>query len=365
MQKIKVGISHGDINGIGYEVILKTFANEDIFQLCTPVLYGSPKVAAYYRKFVEDAPNFVVIDRPEKAKEGHLNIVDCFGDKELKIETGKPSQEAGEAAFNALEKAVDDLKVQKIDVLVTAPINKNTIQQENFKFPGHTEYIENKAGDGNQSLMILMNEMLRVALVTNHIPISQISQKISKNIIETKLNILNESLKVDFAIDNPRIAVLSLNPHCGDNGLIGTEEQDIIIPAIQDSFKKGIRCFGPYPADGFFGSGNYSKFDAILAMYHDQGLAPFKALAMGDGVNYTAGLPVVRTSPAHGTAYDIAGQSIADESSFRQAIFTAIDIYRNREQYDIAYEKPLRKQYYEKKDDSDKLKLDQVTEEDI
>lgn len=365
MQKIKVGISQGDVNGVGYEVILKTFANEDMFQLCVPVLFGSPKVMAYYKKSIEGAPNFNVIDRPEKARDNQLNIVDCLGDKEIKIEPGKASEESGSAAFAALQAAVDALKNQQIDVLVTAPINKNTIQRDGFHFPGHTEYIEKTAGDGNHSLMILMNDRIRVALVTTHVPVAQIAQKITKHIIEAKLKILDEALKMDMAIDNPRIAVLSLNPHCGDNGLIGTEEQDIIIPAIQDSFKKGIRCFGPYAVDGFFGSGNYAKFDAILAMYHDQGLAPFKALSMDDGVNYTAGLPVIRTSPAHGTAYDIAGKNIADESSFRQAIYAAIDIYRNRERYDEAYANPLKKQYYEKRDDSDKLKLDQVTEEDI
>lgn len=364
MQKIKVGISQGDVNGVGYEVILKTFANDEMLQLCTPVLFGSPKVAAYYKKAIEGAPGFNVVDRPERARDNQLNIVDCFGDTEIKIEPGKPSEEAGSAAYKSLEAAVRALGEQKIDVLVTAPINKNTIQRDNFRFPGHTEYIEKQVGEGNHSLMILMNDMMRVALVTTHVPVSQIAHKITKQNVEAKLRILNDALKQDFAIDNPRIAVLSLNPHCGDNGVIGSEEQDVIIPAIEDSFKRGIRCFGPYAADGFFGSGNFAKFDAILAMYHDQGLAPFKALAMEDGVNYTAGLPVIRTSPAHGTAYDIAGKGIADESSFRQAIFAAIDIYRNRMRYDEAYANPLKKQYYEKKDDSDKLKLDQVIEED-
>lgn len=364
MQKIKVGISQGDINGVGYEVILKTFASEEMLSLCTPVIFGSPKVAVYYRKSVENAPNFNVVDRPEKACDGQLNIVDCQGDTEVKIEPGTPTPEAGSAAFKALEAAVSALDNQLIDVLVTAPINKNTIQNDKFHFPGHTEYIEQKAGGGQRALMILMNESLRVALVTTHVPVSEIAQKITKQNIEAKLNILDDTLKRDFAIDNPRIAVLSLNPHCGDNGVIGNEELDVIIPAIQDSFKKGIRCFGPYAADGFFGSGNYARFDAILAMYHDQGLAPFKALAMDDGVNYTAGLPVIRTSPAHGTAYDIAGKGVADENSFRQAVYTAIDIFRNRSRYEEAYAHPLKKQYYEKRDDSDKLKLDQVTEDD-
>lgn len=365
MQKIKVGISHGDINGVGYEVILKTFANEDMLSLCTPVLFGSPKVLAYYKKIVGNSPNFNVIAKPELAKDDQLNVIDCFHDKEMKIEPGQPLKEAGEAAFVALEAAVNALKNKQIDVLVTAPINKNTIQREGFNFPGHTEYIEKKAGNGNHSLMILMNNELRVALVTTHLPVAQIAQKINKQAIDSKLTILNNTLKKDFAIDNPRIAVLALNPHCGDNGLLGNEEKNIIEPAIDEAFKKGIRCFGPYAADGFFGAGTYKKFDAILAMYHDQGLAPFKALAMEDGVNYTAGLPVVRTSPAHGTAYDIAGKNIADPNSFRQAVFAAIDICRNRERFNQANANPLKKQYYDKKDDSDKLKLDQVTEEDV
>lgn len=365
MDKIKVGITHGDINGIGYEVVLKTFQNDDMFGICTPILYGSPKVATYHKKAIENQVNFVVKESASEIEDGVLNIVNCFGDSELKVEFSKATPEAGKAAFIALERSLEDLKHGLIDVLVTAPINKNTIQSEKFHFPGHTEYIEQKTGHGNKALMILMSDNLRIALVTTHLPVSKIAENITKELIEEKLQILDLSLKRDFALDNPRIAVLSLNPHCGDRGLLGTEEQDIIIPAINEMMQKGIKCFGPYPADGFFGSGNYKMFDATLAMYHDQGLAPFKALAMDEGVNYTAGLPVVRTSPAHGTAYDIAGQNIADESSFRNAIYSALDIFRNRIQYDNCHAHPLHKQYYEKRDDSDKLKLDQITEEEI
>ena len=361
--KIKIGITQGDINGVGYEVILKTFANEEMFSLCTPVIYGSPKVAIYHRNAIESQTNFSVINSAAEAHDGQLNLVNCFGEDEIKIDFGKPSAEAGNAAFMALERALAEMKEGLIDALVTAPINKKTIQQDGFHFPGHTEYIEKKMGEGKQALMILMNDHLRVALVTTHLPVSQIAANITKERVEEKLQILNESLKRDFAIDNPRIAVLALNPHCGDNGLIGNEEQDILQPVVTNCFKHGIRCFGPYAADGFFGSGNYQHFDAVLAMYHDQGLAPFKALCMGDGVNYTAGLPIVRTSPDHGTAYDIAGKNEADESSFRQAVYTALDVYRHRLDYDKAHAHPLRKQYYEKRDDSDKLKLDQVTEE--
>jgi len=259
----------------------------------------------------------------------------------------------------ALEKALEDYQEGLIDVLVTAPINKHTIQSDSFNFPGHTEYIEEKAGEGNKALMILLKGDFRMALATGHIPVRDIASTLTKELIVEKLEIFHRSLKQDFGIDSPRIAVLSLNPHAGDNGLIGDEERNIIKPAIDEMVNKGMHCFGPYPADGFMGSGNYSHFDGILAMYHDQGLAPFKALAMDEGVNYTAGLPIVRTSPAHGTAYDIVGQGIAEESSFRQAIYTAMDVYRNRLVEKEIHARPLRRQYYEKRDDSDFLKLNQ------
>lgn len=246
------------------------------------------------------------------------------------------------------------------DVLVTAPINKHTIQSDTFHFPGHTEYIEQRVGEGQKALMILLKNDFRVALVTGHLPVSEIAHELSKELIQEKMAIFHRSLKYDFGIDSPRIAVFSLNPHAGDNGLLGKEEQNIIIPAIKEMTAKGIQCFGPYPADGFMGSGNYTHFDGILAMYHDQGLAPFKALAMDEGVNFTAGLPIVRTSPAHGTAYDIAGKGIASEDSFRQAVYVAIDVFRNRCMEREISARPLRKQYYEKRDDSDKLKLDSV-----
>jgi 4-hydroxythreonine-4-phosphate dehydrogenase len=365
MQKIKVAITHGDINGVGYEVILKTFSNPEMLGLCTPVIYGSPKVAIYHRNAIGLQENFNVVNSAKDARDNQINLVNCFGEEEIKIEFGKATPEGGKAAYVSLETALKDIAAGFVDVLVTAPINKNTIQRDGFHFPGHTEYIEQKLGKGQKALMILMNENIRVALVTTHVPVAKIAQSITQPLLEEKLQILNQSLKRDFSIDNPRIAVLSLNPHCGDDGLIGEEEKTIINPVVENCFKQGIRCFGPYAADGFFGSGNYKHFDAILAMYHDQGLAPFKALAMDDGVNYTAGLPVVRTSPAHGTAYDIAGKNEANEASFRQAVYTAIDVFRNRAKYDEAYGNPLRKQYYEKRDDSDKLKLDQVTEDDI
>ena len=357
-RRIRVGITHGDINGIGYEVILKSFSDATMLELCTPVIYGSPKVAAYHRKALDLSTNFAIVTSTDEVEDNRVNILNCVDD-ELKVELSKPTAEAGKAALAALEKALSDYEEGLIDVLVTAPINKHTIQSDAFHFPGHTEYIEEKAGEGKKALMILLRGDFRMALATGHIPVREIASTLTKELIMEKLNIFHRSLKQDFGIDSPRIAVLALNPHAGDNGLIGTEESEIIIPAINEMMDKGIQCFGPYPADGFMGSGNYCHFDGVLAMYHDQGLAPFKALAMDEGVNFTAGLPIVRTSPAHGTAYDIAGQGIAEESSFRQAIYTAIDVYRNRLVEKEIRMRPLRKQYYDKRDDSDFLKLNQ------
>ena len=357
-RKIRVGITHGDINGIGYEVILKTFSDAAMMELCTPIVYGSPKVATYHRKAMDIPTNFCIIGTAKEAQGDRLNILNCTDD-ELKVELTKPTAEAGKAALDALEKALQDYREGLIDVLVTAPINKHTIQSDSFHFPGHTEYIEERVGEDQKALMILMKGDFRVALVTGHIPVKDIATTITKDLIKEKLTIFHRSLKQDFSIDSPRIAVFSLNPHAGDNGVIGTEEREVIMPAIKEMVANGVQCFGPYPADGFMGSGNYSYFDGILAMYHDQGLAPFKTMAMDEGVNYTAGLPIVRTSPAHGTAYDIAGQGIASESSFRQAIYTALDVYRSRLVDKAIHARPLRKLYHEKHDDSHTLRLDQ------
>lgn len=362
--KIRIGITQGDINGVGYEVILKTFAEPAMLELCTPIVYGSPKVAAYHRKSLDLPTNFSIVESAEDAAPDRLSIVNC-NDDEVKVEFANPTLEAGHAALAALEKAVEEYKKGLIDVIVTAPINKHTIQSKDFHFPGHTEYIEQTLGEGEKALMILMKNDLRVALVTGHIPVSKIASVLNKELIKEKLRIFHRSLKLDFDIEIPRIAVLSLNPHAGDEGLLGTEEQDIIIPAMKEAGEEDILCFGPFPVDGFMGAGGFSHFDGILAMYHDQGLAPFKALAMDEGVNFTAGLPVVRTSPAHGTAYDIAGKGVASEDSFRQAIYVAIDVYRNRQRDLQARSNPLRKLYYEKRDDSDKLKLDSTTEAEL
>ena len=355
-KKIRVAITQGDTNGVGCEVILKTFADPAMFEICTPIVYGSPKVIAYHKKALNIDTNYSIINRVEEARDGRLNVLTCF-DEEVKIELGQPSEEAGKAAFKALDRAMADYQAGLYDVLVTAPINKATIQSPNFHFPGHTEYIESKAGNGDKALMILMNENLRVALVTTHLPIKDISKAITKEAIIEKAVIFQKSLKRDFRISSPRIAVLSLNPHAGDNGLLGTEEKEVIVPAIEELEKQGVQAFGPYAADGFFGSNTYDYFDGVLAMYHDQGLAPFKTIALDSGVKYTAGLPIIRTSPDHGTAYDIAGQGKADENSFRQAIYTAIDVFRNRQNYDEPLQNPLPKLFHEKRDDSEKVRF--------
>ena len=355
-RKIRVAITQGDTNGVGYEVILKVFSDPAMLELCTPIIYGSAKIAAYHKKVLNLETNFNIIQSAEEARNNKVNLLSCFED-EVKIELGQPSEEAGQAAFKALDKAMADYRSGLYDVLVTAPINKATIQSPGFHFPGHTEYIETSVGEGQKALMILMNDQLRVALVTTHLPIKDVAQAITKSAIVEKATIFHQSLKRDFRINNPRIAVLALNPHAGDNGLLGAEEQDIIAPAIEELAGKGIQAFGPYPADGFFGAGSYQYFDGVLAMYHDQGLAPFKTIALDNGVNYTAGLPIIRTSPDHGTAYDIAGQDKADENSMRQAIYTAIDVFRNRQYYDEPLQNPLPKLFHEKREDGEKARF--------
>ena len=330
MSNIKIGITQGDINGISYEVILKTLEDNRISELCTPIVYGSPKVAAYHRKMLNLNVNLNIINKAEEAQEKKPNIINCCNE-EIKVEVGTSTTQAGEAAFKALERATKDLKEGKIDVLVTAPINKNNIQSENFSFPGHTEYLENLFGNKGDALMILANDSLRVAVATGHVPISKVSESLTKENILTKIKQFNKSLIEDFGIFKPRIAVLGLNPHAGDKGVIGKEEEEIIAPAVKEALDEGIICFGPLPADGFFGANGQAHYDGILAMYHDQGLIPFKTIAMDNGVNFTAGLSVVRTSPDHGTAYDLAGQNMASENSFRQALYMAIDVYKNRQ----------------------------------
>lgn len=355
-KKIRIAITHGDTNGIGYEVIFKTFSEPAILEMCIPIIYGSPKIAAYHRNALGMDANFTIINKAEDAMEDRINLIAAF-DEEIKVELGHPSKDAGAASLKALERAVHDYREGLFDALVTAPINKNNIQGDGFDFCGHTEYIEERLGEGNKPLMILFENRLRVALLTTHLPVKDIATAVTKELIKEKATIFFNSLKRDFRIDNPRIAVLGLNPHSGDNGLLGNEENDVIIPAIEELAAEGVNVFGPYAADGFFGSGNYNAFDGVLAMYHDQGLAPFKALSTGCSVNYTAGLPVVRTSPGHGTAYEIAGKGVADETSFRNAVYAAIDILRNRKNYDEPLKNPLKKLYHERRDDSDKVRF--------
>ncbi len=355
--RIKVGITHGDFNGIGYEVILKALDDNRIFELCTPIIYGSAKIAAFYRKGMElQGSQPVQIQDPSQARKDACNIINVIG-QEAHIEPGASTKEAGEAAFAALERAVADLRSGAIDVLVTAPINKHNTQSELFSFPGHTEYLEASIGDGARSLMVLFNERLRVALVTTHLPIAKVAGEITTEKILEKLELFNKSLIQDFGIVKPRIAVLALNPHSGEGGMLGSEENDVIAPAIGQAVAKKILAFGPYAADGFFGNGMYSKFDGVLAMYHDQGLAPFKTIAMESGVNFTAGLPYVRTSPDHGTGYDIAGKNLASEESMRNAIYAAIDVFRSRATHADMTANPLRKQYHEKGRDNVVLDL--------
>lgn len=356
-KKIRVGITHGDMNGIGYEVIMKALDNPMMTELCTPIVYGSSKALSYHRKAL-DLPNvnFNMVPRAEDATDGVNNLVEVINE-EVKIELGTPTESAGKAALTALKRAADDLRNGIVNVLVTAPINKDTIQSDEFHFPGHTEYLESRIGEGNKALMILCNDELRVALVSTHLPIAKVPEAVTKEAITEKLAIFNESLTKDFGIIKPRIAVLALNPHAGENGMLGTEEKEIIVPAIEEAYGNKILAFGPYAADGFFGSEQHKRFDGVLAMYHDQGLAPFKTIAMEDGVNFTAGLPYVRTSPDHGTGYDIAGSNQANEASLRAAIYKAIDIFRCRNRYYEMRTNPLRRQYFDKSGDKEVLDL--------
>lgn len=351
MKKIRIGITHGDTNGVGYEVILKAFEDPTMLELCTPIIYGSPKIATFHRKAMNLPTNFLTVESADKAQDGHLNLVEVI-QGEVKVEFGQPTPEAGQAALQSLEAAVEDYKAGLVDVLVTAPINKYSIQSEDFHFCGHTEYLEDRLGDGHKSMMILMNEDVRVALLTTHLPLAEVAASVTEENVAAKLQAIHQTMQRDLGVSAPRIAVLSLNPHAGDKGLLGKEEQEIIMPAMQQAGRKGVTSFGPFASDGFFGSRTYRHYDAILAMYHDQGLAPFKTLSMDAGVNFTAGLPVVRTSPDHGTAYDIAGQGVASPQSFIQAVYAAIDIYRNRMAYDEAHAHPLEKLYVDKKEDN-------------
>lgn len=325
-----IGITQGDINGISYEVIIKSLSDNRIMELCTPVVYGLSKVASYHKKYMELPDfSFQFTKTAEQLSTKRPNLINLY-EEEVKLDLGTSTKIAGQMSERSLYAAGRDLKNKLIDAIVTAPVNMNNIQSDKFKFAGHTEFFEHYfGGKEHPAMMLLVAEGIRIGLVTNHLPMSALNGEITTEKVLQKLEILNQSLKQDFAISNPTIAVLALNPHTGDDGLFGKEEIEAIQPAINQAFHNGINAFGPFPADGFFAAGTYRKFDAVLAMYHDQGMIPFKLLGK-DGVNFTAGLPIVRTSPAHGTAYDIAGKNIADAQSMRNAIYLALDILRNR-----------------------------------
>ena len=348
-RKIRVAITHGDTNGIGYELIFKTFAEPEMLELCTPIIYGSPKIAAYHRKAMNIQANFSIINRAEDAQDGRVNLLTCFDD-DVKVEIGTPTKESGEAALKALDRAMTDFRSQLYDVLVACPVDNTNMSADNYSYKNLKEYSETSIGDGAKGIKIMINETLRIALATDGLAIKDIPANLTEERLVAKIKALHASMQRDFRISNPRIAVLALNPHAGDCGVLGHEESDIILPVIKSLSDAGMPCYGPYAADGFFGAGLYRHFDGILAMYHDQGLAPFKALSMSGGVNFTANLPIVRTSPDHGTAYDIAGKGIAQADSFRQAIYTAIDVYRNRVSYDECHVNPLPKLYQDRKE---------------
>lgn len=337
----RVAISHGDINGIGYEVILKTFSDARMYEFCTPVLYGSSNVASYHKKLLslhQDVA-FNVVRSAAEAAERKLNIVNLTSE-EVKIDLGKSTEVAGALSRGALNRACEDLRQNQVDVLVTAPINKKNIQAPGFDFPGHTEYLSHQFGCS--SLMMMVCDRIRIGIVTNHLALRDVPEALTHNLLFDKMMLMNESLKRDFGIPMPKIAVLALDPHAGDNGVIGDFDMKVVKPVIDEVQGKGVLAYGPFPSDGFFGSSNFNHFDGVLALYHDQGLIPFKLMSFTEGVNFTAGLPYVRTSPAHGTAYDIAGHDKASEQSFRSAVYLACNILRNRREYDELTANPLK-----------------------
>lgn len=340
-QKVKLGITQGDYNGVSYEVILKTFSDARMMDHCTPILYGNAKLAAYHKKLLPPsyhAMEFTVIAKADQAADRQFNIIDLT-DKELKIDIGLSTELAGEQSRLALERACKDLKSGAIDVLVTAPVNKKNIQSDSFVFPGHTEYLSQQFGA--ESLMMMCTDRIRIGIVTNHLALREVPDAITAEVLMRKIHIMHDSLVRDFGIPMPKIAVLALDPHAGDFGVIGNQDMEVVKPAIDEAYKEGILVYGPYPSDGFFGSAEFNHFDGVLALYHDQGLIPFKLMSFTSGVNYTAGLPIIRTSPAHGTGYDIAGKDKASEQSFRNAVYLALDILDHRKEYDELTQDPL------------------------
>ncbi len=338
--KLKLGISIGDLNGIGGEIVLKTFDDSRILDFCTPVIFASVKTLSFLKKHFNLSLNFQGIEKASEAIDGKINIVNVWKEN-VPINFGAEDPEIGNYAFKSLEAATVALKNDEIDVLVTAPINKNTIQSERFQFPGHTDYLAKELN--GESLMFMISDNLKVGLLTDHVPLKDIAGKITPELIEKKIAIIKKTLQQDFRIRKPKIAVLGINPHSGDNGLIGKEDEDVLKPTLQKLREKGTLVYGPYAADSFFGSKNHESFDAVVASYHDQGLIPFKTLSFGEGVNFTAGLSKVRTSPDHGTAFDIAGKDCANINSFKEAVFKAIEIYNTRKEYKKLTENPLKK----------------------
>lgn len=339
-EKVIVGISVGDLNGIGPEIIIKAYEDNRSLELSTPVIFASGRTMQFFKNHFDSKINFFNIDSPEKVVHGKVNVVNVWKES-VKIEFGKEDKKIGEYAIKSLEAATNALKNGSIDVLVTAPINKHNIQSEKFNFPGHTDYLA-KALNG-KSLMFMVADDLRVGLLTDHVPLKDAVNHINEDLIREKIATVSKSLKQDFGISKPRIAVLAINPHAGDNGVIGKEDDIVLRPTLEKIREEGTLVYGPYSADSFFGSNNYKSFDAVIASYHDQGLIPFKTIAFGGGVNYTAGLNKIRTSPDHGTAYEIAGKGKADENSFVQAIHTAIKIFKNREEFNYYSKNPLKK----------------------
>jgi len=339
-EKIKVGISIGDLNGIGPEIILKTFEDSRMLEFCTPVIFASIKTMSFFKKHFDSEINFHGINEEDQIIDGKMNVYNVWKENPP-IEFGKEDTSIGSYAIKSLEKATQKLKNGTIDVLVTAPINKHNIQSDSFKFPGHTDYLAKELG--GKSLMFMVTESLKVGLLTDHVPVKEVAQHITEQLITEKMEIIYNSLVVDFKIFKPKIAVLGINPHAGDSGVIGKEDDEILRPALAKIKDSGKLVYGPYSADSFFGSNSYKNFDAVVASYHDQGLIPFKTITFGQGVNYTAGLKKVRTSPDHGTAYEIAGKGEADESSFKEAIFMAIQIFKNRSEFEEISKNPLKK----------------------
>ena len=338
-ENIVVGISIGDLNGIGGEVVLKTFEDPRILDFCTPVVFASSKVMAFLKKHFKSTINFNDINHLNQLVFGRVNVFNCWKEP-VAIDFGKEDAKIGEYAIKSLQAATKALKNNEIDVLVTAPINKHNIQSKAFKFPGHTDYLAQELG--GDSLMLMVAENLRVGLLTDHVPVKDVAVKISADLINKKINTVYKTLQQDFKINRPKIAVLGINPHNGDNGVIGNEDDDIMRPTLKKIKDEGKLVYGPYAADSFFGSNNYKNFDAIIASYHDQGLIPFKTLSFGQGVNFTAGLSKIRTSPDHGTAYEIAGKGIADEQSFKEAVFLALQLFKNRSGYELLTQNPLK-----------------------